>query len=414
MKILKLPAYCDPERISSSHLSRDLEEAYAAAGFETEMYCPTPTRGVSPEVREQYKTIRYEEKREGKLKIYRFPMMREGRNPIVRAIRYVLVNLIQYGKGVRAKDVDVVMSGSTPPTQGVLCGLVKKRLSKKYGRAVPFIYSLQDVFPDSLVTAGLAKRGGLLWKIGRKIEDYTYRAADVIVVIGEDIKKNIMAKGVPEEKIRIISNWIDTDVTVPVAFEDNTLAKELGLEAGKFRVVYAGNLGLMQGVDTLIDTAALMKDDDTVEFLIFGKGAAENQLKTRAADLPNVRFYPMMPPERVPEVYSLGDCCAVMCKKGTGVSGVPSKTWTIMACGRPLLVSFDESELCEIVRDSQSGLCSAAEDAEAMRDNIKALRSATVAYGDNARAYAVAYADKKRSVARYVALIEDSIKGDCP
>lgn len=180
MKILKLPAYCDPERISSSHLTRDMEEAFVNAGIETEVYCPTPTRGITDEVREQYKKIRYEEKYDGMLKIHRFSMMREGRNPIGRAIRYVLINLLQCGKGARAKDVDVIMAGSTPPTQGVLCGMVKKRLTKRYGRTVPFIYSLQDVFPDSLVTAGLARKGGLLWKIGRKIEDYTYRVADVL------------------------------------------------------------------------------------------------------------------------------------------------------------------------------------------------------------------------------------------
>lgn len=410
MKILKLPAYCDPERISSSHLSRDLEAAYVDAGFETEMYCPTPTRGVTREVREHYKKIRYEEKYDGMLKIHRFSMMQEGRNPIGRALRYVLVNLVQYHKGVRAQGVDVIMSGSTPPTQGVLCGMVKKRLSKKYGRSVPFIYSLQDVFPDSLVTAGLAKKGGLLWKIGRKIEDYTYRVADVIVVIGEDIKNNIMAKGVPEEKIRIIPNWIDTEETVPVEFSKNALAKELGIEDGKFRVVYAGNLGLMQGVDTLLSAAELLQDDNSVEFLVFGKGAAEEKLKERAADLPNVRFFPLQPAERVSEVYSLGDCCAVMCKKGTGGSGVPSKTWTIMACGRPLLVSFDEGELCDVVRRTQSGLCSAAEDAVAMRDNIKTLQTTTIEHGANARAYAVEYVGKEQAIQRNMKLINETVK----
>ena len=413
MKLLKIPAYYAPERVSSSHLSNDLEQAYVAAGIACEVYCPIPTRGISAQEYERYKDVRYEEKYDGMITIHRFSMMREGRNPFVRAFRYVVVNCKQYWYGVRAKDIDAIVAASTPPTQGVLCGLVKRKLAKRYGHSVPFIYNLQDVFPDSLVTAGLAKKGGLLWKIGRKIEDYTYRAADVIIVIGEDIKKNIMAKGVPEEKIHIIPNWIDTDVTVPVGFADNTLAKELGIEDGKFRVVYAGNLGLMQGVDTLVDTASLMKDDDSVEFLIFGKGAMESQLKERAADLPNVRFFPLQDAERVAEVYSLGDCCAVMCKKGTGGSGVPSKTWTIMACGRPLIVSFDESELCDIVRESQSGLCSAAEDVVALRDNIKALQSATVAFGDNARAYAVANVDRKAAVARSLALIEETIKGVC-
>jgi hypothetical protein len=80
-------------------------------------------------------------------------MFREGTNPIQRAIRYVLVNLIQYFKGSRAKDIDVILAGSTPPTQGVLCGLVKKRLK------VPFVYNLQDIFPDSMVNANMTKEG---------------------------------------------------------------------------------------------------------------------------------------------------------------------------------------------------------------------------------------------------------------
>ena len=410
MRILKLPAYCSPERISSSHLSEDLSEAYAAAGFETVLYCPTPTRGITPEVRRQYKTIKYEEARDGKVQLHRFAMFGEGHNPILRAVRYVLVHVVQYWKGIHAKGVDLIMAGSTPPTQGLLCGLVQKSLSKRYKRHIPFFYTLQDVFPDSLVTAGLAKKGGFLWKIGRKIEDYTYRAADVIVVIGEDIKRNIMDKGVPEEKIHIIPNWIDTETTKPVAFADNTLAKELQIADGKFRVVYAGNLGLMQGVDTLIKAAELLSEDDTVEFLIFGKGAAEETLKAQAANLPNVRFFPLQPAERVSEVYSLGDCCTVLCKKGTGGAGVPSKTWTVMACGRPLLVSFDEGELCETVRGAEAGLCSPAEDAEALKDNIKALQADNAVYGQNARLYAVKHADKKQATERYVQLVKKTVK----
>ncbi len=410
MKLLKLSPYYTPERTSSSHLTQDLEQAYVDAGFETEVYCPTPTRGVTSAVREQYKRIRYEETHGGAIKIHRFSMFREGRNPILRAVRYVLVNLIQYHKGAHTQEIDVITAGSTPPTQGILCGLVKKRLSKKYKRNVPFFYTLQDVFPDSLVTAGLAKKGGLLWKIGRKIEDFTYRHADVIVVIGEDIKRNIMEKGVPEEKIHVIPNWIDTEKVKPVAFQDNALAEELGIEDGKFRVVYAGNLGLMQGVDTLIQAAELLKDDDTVEFLIFGKGAAEEKLKAQAENLPNVRFFPLQPAERVSEVYSLGDTCAVLCKKGTGGAGVPSKTWTIMACGRPLLVSFDDGELCKTVQTAEAGLCSPAEDAAALAENIKALKADAGKYGANARTYAVEHADKVQAVEKYVELIRKSAK----
>ena len=173
MKILRLAPYFTPEQISSTHLTNDLEQALCAAGFYTEVYCPTPTRGISSEVRAKYKKIKYEEQAGGKIIIHRFSMFREGRNPIGRALRYFLVNLIQYRKGSRAKDVDVILAGSTPPTQGLLCSLVKKKLSRKYKKPVPFVYNLQDIFPDSLVNARMTKKGSFIWKIGRKVEDFT-------------------------------------------------------------------------------------------------------------------------------------------------------------------------------------------------------------------------------------------------
>ena len=406
MKILKLSPYYAPERVSSSHLTSDLEKGFVGAGYEIEVICPTPTRGVSAAEREKYKKIRYEEKEDGKIKVRRFPMMREKHNPVLRALRYFAVQSVQKRKGKKVKDVDLIYGGSTPPTQGILCGKVAKTLSKKQGKKVPFIYNLQDVFPDSLVTTGLAKKGGLLWKIGRKIENRTYAYADRIIVISEDIKKNIMDKGVPEEKIALIGNWIDTDTVRPIPYAENKLAKELGIADGKFRVVYAGNLGLAQGVDTLISAAKL------IEFLIFGRGAAEESLKKQAQDLKNLRFFPLQPVERVPEVYSLGDACAVLCKAGTGGAGLPSKTWSIMGCGRPLLLSFDEGELTDTVKEAGAGLCAPAEDAAALAENVKKLakdKELTRRLGENARAYAVAHTGKEQAIEKYLKLINEAL-----
>ena len=201
IKMLKLSPYCFPEQVSSSHLSRDLNAAYADAGIVIENYVPTPTRGVTKEIRQKYKKIKYEERNDGSIIIHRFAMFPEGKNPLQRALRYVCVNVAQYFKGSRAQGIDLIYSASTPPTQGLLCAKVKKKLSKRYGHNVPFVYNLQDIFPDSLVNAKMTRKGSLIWKLGRKIEDYTYRHADRIITISEDFKKNIMDKGVPEEKI---------------------------------------------------------------------------------------------------------------------------------------------------------------------------------------------------------------------
>jgi len=418
MKELKLSPYYEPEQISSSHLDKDLQNAYAAAGITMEIFCPTPTRGITPEVRNQYKKIKYEEKLDGKVIVHRFSMFREGKNPIMRALRYVLVNLIQYFKGAGAKDIDVVYGASTPPTQGVLCALVAKRLSKKQGKKVSFVFNLQDVFPDSLVTAGLTQKDSLLYKIGDKISNYTYRNADAIIVISQDIKENIMSKGVRSEKIHLIYNWIDTDAVQPVAKEDNRLYEELGLSRDTFKVVYAGNLGKMQGIDTVLAAAKALQENSNIEFVIFGKGAEEDALKKQAAEekLTNLEFFPLLPEDRVSEVYSLGDACVVCCKAGTGGGGVPSKTWSIMACGRPLLISFDAGcELCRIVESARAGLCSDAGDGQALAQNVLRLYEQPEekeTLGKNARGYAVTFAGKETATENYIQLMKETAKED--
>ncbi len=411
MKVLKLSSYYAPERISSSHLTVDMEEAYIKAGITTEVYAPTPTRGVTKEERNIYKKIKYEEKEDGKILIHRFAMFREGRNPIGRAFRYVLVNLAHYHKGVHAKDVDAIVAGSTPPTQGVLCAKVAKKLSKKYKRPIPFIFSLQDMFPESLVHAGLCKENSILCKIGNKISNYTYRHATHIRVISDSMKETLIKKGVPAEKITVIYNWIDTEATVPVAREDNPLFDELGLERDKFYLTYAGNLGNSQNVEILIECAKALQDKEDIRFVIFGGGSEKEVLEKTLADsgLTNVRLFPLQPMERVSQVYSLGDASFVTCKKGIGIGAFPSKTVSILATGTPVIASFDaDSDLHRILKESESGLCADAEDVQGAIDAVLALyndRALCRRYGDNARRLACARFSKEAGTTANIALL---------
>ena len=194
IKVLAPHAYCKPEMMASSHLWNHLDEAFAENGFHHVIYVPIPTRGVTKEEREEYKKRRREVIYDGKLIINRFSLYGEGQNSVLRALRYFLSCFISLWKclhGKDAKDCNVIYSVSTPPIIGAMSAIVKKR------KGIPFVYVLQDIFPDSLVGTGLAKKDGFLWKIGRKIEDFTYNHADKIIVIGDDFKRNIMAKGVP-------------------------------------------------------------------------------------------------------------------------------------------------------------------------------------------------------------------------
>ena len=415
MRILRLRAYFSPEKTSGLHLDNDLNEALAKNNITYINYTPVPTRGVSKKTIKKYKNLKTEKLYGGKIVVNRFGMFREGSNALQRAFRYLCCNIAEYFLGIKEKEIDLVYSSSTPPTQGMLSAMVAKRLSKKYKKKVPFIYNLQDIFPDSLVNTGMTRKGSLLWKIGRKIENYTYKNADMIIVISEGFKRNIIAKGVPDEKIEVISNWIDLDSVHPVSREDNKLISEFPIDPKKFLVVYAGNFGAAQGAGIVLKAAERLKDRSNIQFVIFGGGAYFEEAKNVAEKLYNVFIHELMPSDRISEVYSLGEVALITCKPGTGNAGMPSKTWSIMACDTPIIASFDtDSDLADVIRDSGAGKCVEPGDVEALVKAIEAAHSEWklgTQKSLNLREYVRLNASKENCVGRYIDVIKNSLVG---
>ena len=411
MRILKLSPYYFPEQVSSSHLTKDLTAAFITNGITIENYVPTPTRGVTDEVRRKYKKIKYEEQEEGKIIIHRFSMFAEKKNNIQRAFRYILVNFIQYIKGSHAKNIDLIYAGSTPPTQGMLCGLVKKRLN------VPFVYNLQDIFPDSLVNAKMTKKGSIIWKIGRRIENFTYRSADKIIVISEDFKRNIIKKGVPEDKIVVIPNWVNTNDVYPVERKDNVLFDRYGFDRSKFYVCYSGNLGHSQNLELLVKVAEEIQISmPNVFFVLFGEGIAKEELKAvvEKKKLDNIVILSFQPYEDIAHVFSFGDVGLIISKSGIGKSSVPSKTWGIMAAERPILASFDRnSELAEILIKTNSGIVTDTNSVESFVNAIRFLyenNDVRNEWGINGKNYVNKVVNKEICTKKYIDLVKECIE----
>lgn len=404
MKVLLIKAYFHPEVMASSHFNENLYEAITGDGLEMLVYTPVPTRGITEEVRQEYKKRKRETMYNGMLTVHRFSLMKEDNNPILRAIRYTLQCIKQFNKAAftkEAKSCEVMFISSTPPILGATAALVKKI------NHIPMVYNLQDIFPDSLAGTGLAKKDGLLWKIGRVIENFTYRNADKIIVISQDFKRNIMAKGVPEEKIEVVYNWVDEKTVQPVEKGDNPLFEEFGLDRNKFTIVYAGNLGNAQNIGIVLDGA---KELPEVQFALFGTGGLENKVREGIAkeNLTNVHLNPLQPYERVSQVYSLGDACIVSCKEGLGGSAMPSKTWTIMSCGRPVVASFDEGELKEILEKNRCGVFTHAGNVQEFVAGIKSLvadPSLCEKMGKNARQFILDNLTKEVGTRKYVDII---------
>ena len=407
MRILFLDSYFKPEKTSGAHIAESLRKGLAQAGHTMQVYAPTPTRGVSDEVRQEHKKHRKRETElDGALDIYRFSLYREGKNSLGRALRYGILELQLLWFGLWAKDIDLIPMGSTPPINGLITTVIKKL------RKIPYVYTVQDLFPESLVSTGMTKKGSLLWKIGNWVSNLTYRNAAHIVVISESLKTALVEKGVPEEKISVIYNCIDTEQTKPVAREENPLFEEFDLRRDCFYVTYAGNLGNSQNVELLVDCAEKLADRKEIRFVIFGEGSEKEKLEKRIteAGLTNIRLLSMQPAEKVSQVYSLGDASFVICKQGVGGGAFPSKAASIMATATPVIASFDEdSDLCRVIRQGQAGLCVPPEDVKAAADAIVRLYEDSALrcqLGENARKLACEKFSKEAGVSAKVAVFE--------
>lgn len=409
MRLLLLPAYYYPEKAASLYLSDNRNEAFAQAGMDMIVFVPTPCRGISAEERKVYckKKHRVEKLYGGKMILYRFSLYAEGTIPVMRAFRYVLCWIKQLYRGLLAHDIDVVYLASTPPIQGVMGGLLKKM------KGVPFVYNLQDIFPDSMAGTGLARKGGLIWKIGRIIENFTYKHADKIIVISEDFKKNIMAKGVPEDKIVVVYNWVDQNKVVDVPREENKLFDAYGLERSKFYITYNGNIGLTQNMDMLLDVAKELQEEyEDIHFVLVGNGAYLDEVRRKVAEqqLGNVHLLPFQPYEDISHVFSLGDASLVISKPGVGANSVPSKTWSIMSASRPVLANFDENELKTIIENNHCGIFTKAGDKDAFKESILTLynhRELCKEYGHNGRKFVLDNLTREVGTQKYVDVIKE-------
>ena len=400
-----LPSYFFPEQVASTYLSSNLHEALTKASINRIAYVPMPTRGISKEQRNEYKSHKYELMYEGYMEVHRFSMYGEGRNPLFRALRYVFCWCKQLYYGLRTKNVDLIYLSSTPPIQGVLGGILKKV------KKVPFVYNLQDIFPDSLVGTGLAPKNGILWKIGRVIENFTYQNADKIIVISEDFKKNILAKGVPEEKIVVVYNWVDEEAVKNIPRENNKLFDRYGLDRRKFYITYCGNIGLTQNMDMLLEVAKKMEAYEDIHFVLIGEGAYKEQMKKLIIEkkIHNITLLPFQPYGDISYVFSLGDVSLVISKPGVGENSVPSKTWSILSASRPVLANFDENELKDIIEKNRCGIFTKAGDEAAFIDAIFQLyvnRIRCEEFGRNGRQFIMNNLTKAVGTKKYVDVIK--------
>jgi glycosyltransferase involved in cell wall biosynthesis len=270
-----------------------------------------------------------------------------------------------------APKCDVIYVWHPPLTVGVAAWLISKI------KRAPFVYDVQDIWPESAVLSGLLSDGFLV-RLMARLERFVYKRANHLIVPTEGARQNLIGKGVPPAKVSALPHWIDESLFQVRGEADLRAAtRDAHCLHNRFVVLFAGNLGLVQGLETVIEAAARIDDPD-VEFVFAGDGADRERLEALAHSTGaarRVRFLGRRPIEEMPALMAAADVLLVHLRPSELSKLVlPSKTMAYLAAGRPILMAM-EGAAAELVEESQSGIVTPPGDPERLASAVRHLRS---------------------------------------
>lgn len=370
MKILVVSLYYEPDRCQSNGpIIRALCEDWVEAGHEVTVLTSFPHYN-SDQVWPEYRGRWFQRDRVGGVNVIRsYIFVPRKRSGWQRILNYLSFNISSTLSGLFAGKQDVIFAMSPPLTIGLtafVLGLLKR---------IPYCYNLQDIWPEVAVKLGML-RGRRLIAFFEAMEKFIYRHSRRIFAISDEFKANLIAKGVPADKVEVIPNFTDTDFIKPME-KANAFSLANGL-ADKFTVLYAGNVGLSQGLEVILDAAEQLKDHTEIVFTIVGEGSSRDELIAEAGrrGLQNIKLLPFQPESDVPMVYATADVALIPLRHGITENSVPCKTYSIMAAAKPYIAGVDEgSTVWKLTDQVGCGVCVEPESGRALAEAILKLQA---------------------------------------
>ena len=409
-RILVVSLVYPPDVVSTASLLGDIACGLSNAGHELTVVTTIP-HSNPPEDVERNPAFRasllkpLRESREGAIRVIRVYMPRKGRRVWSRLFDYSWFQFWVTAVGLlKSGPVDVVLITSPPITLGI-AGVLLARL-----RRAAFVYDLRELWPDAPVQLGLI-RNPLLIRLAYAIERFVYQRADAISLIARTFAQRLKDSGAVESKLYFTPNFVDVERFKP-GQKTNALSLEWGV-AESFVVLYAGNIGLTQGIDILVDVGRAFQGHGEIQILIVGDGAARMRLQKTLMDsgLTNVRWLPYQPAERVEDLYAAADVCVVLLRAGFAHSTIPSKLYTAMSAGRAIVLAAEAaSEAAQLLHEAQAGLCVAPDSAAELTAAIRELRAngeLRGRLGANGRKWVVEHYSRERVLATYDRMIRE-------
>src|SRR5271157_1339303 len=336
VRVLLLNLYFPPDRSATAKMAQTVVDALATH-HDVIVLCGRPS--YDPGERRIWHLYQTEE--EGRVQILRVGSTDYPRQQMKKRVCNYLSYLFLSVPRALFLPCDVLMAMTDPPFAGIAGAFIALLKGK------PFIYNIRDMYPDMAV-GGRIVNPGLLSRIWEKLHRWALRRATRVIVLGEDMRSRIAAKAVPASNIFVVRDGAELSAAnASTAGFDNDVIRAI---RGDFRFVllHAGNLGFYGAWETLLEGAAQLVNEG-IGLVFVGDGAQRDRLHIAAKNIPNIRFLPFFPSNKIPSVLAAADAHLITVKRGLEGVVVPSKMYGILAAGKPIVaVAPEETDVASL------------------------------------------------------------------
>ncbi|HTQ96642.1 MAG TPA: glycosyltransferase family 4 protein [Candidatus Acidoferrum sp.] len=345
MRVLLLNLYYPPDTSATAKMAQTVAEAVANKHDVTVLsgrpsYDPTERRSWHL----------YQSEESGKIRVIRvgstdYPRV-QMKKRVFNYLSYVLLAVPR----ALFLPCDVILAMTDPPFEGIVGAFVAMLKNR------PYVYNIRDMYPDMAV-GGSIVRPGLLARTWEKLHRWALRRATTVVVLGDDMRNRILAKGVDPAHVVVVRDGAEISTDAKPQLDDSVI--QAIRQGFTFVLLHAGNLGFYGAWDTLIEGAKQLAGDG-VGLVFVGDGAQRDRLESACSGLSNVRFLPFFPGSKIPSVLAAADAHVITVKRGLEGVVVPSKMYGILAAGKPILAVAPNE--CDVVSlGSRKGFSVAAD-----------------------------------------------------
>jgi len=389
-----------PEVTGIAVFSTGRAEHLASAGHDVTMCAAVP---YYPQWRvpAEYRGLKFRREARAGVTILRCPLyVPSAVDPIRRVLHEASFIASAFLRSLLCRRPDILFVVS-PPLGLAIAAVVLGWLWR-----VPYVFHVADLQPDTALDLGMV-RPGRVARLLYAVERLAYRRAAIVSTLTEAMRARIIAKGIPAEKVVLFADWADPRLFALAGGQSDPIRPELGL-GDAFLVLHAGNMGVKQGLDVVLDAAQQTRSNPGIVYLLVGDGAMRPHLERRAGALAldNVRIVPLLDHERFLRVLATADVCLVTQQRAVADVVFPSKVLTLLAAGKPVIASVTGgSAVANVIAGAGAGMVVSPEDSDAVVTAIEALRrDAPLRAGMSAagRAYASRHWERTATL-RYLA-----------